>query len=258
MFVSRVLRFVSRVLREAGDSRPVRPPRRRACGVLVAFSLPLALVACTTPVASTGGVPRATTSASSSKAEPTAQLTGAQLKQALLGDYGYPEGFAVEPGSESDTGPVLKTAPSKIDITAADCSTFISTDVLAPGLGESAFAGENVRNPATQAAMGQYIRQFATGTAATAFYDRLLKKVQACGDSDAQTLFSGIGQADFALGWSLSAEGKTIDFELVFALDGTDIYTVAPIGDPETSKQLPDERSMLKDLIMNVSAMEQG
>jgi hypothetical protein len=112
----------------------------------------------------------------------TVQVTGTQLKSALLppGDFiaGYTVTFALNSGSNLEHGAVL-------NLPSISCKAFWLEQGVAQGFGETAFASDMVAAksgtlPSVSEIFNQSVYQFASAHTATAFLSQLNAKYRSC------------------------------------------------------------------------------
>jgi hypothetical protein len=100
-----------------------------------------------------------------------AQLTGTQLKAALLPASYFPPGYNVTKNQNYNSGPRLEHGPARYHRASFSCQRYLFGTIPESGFGETAIASDIIA--AAPAAFGQDVYQFATPAQATAFYQQL-------------------------------------------------------------------------------------
>jgi len=145
----------------------------------IAAALPLALTACSSGKADSGGK-TAEKGAAAKPKDPNAGIaTGAQLKKSLAPASYFAAGFAVDPSVTRDTGDTYQL-PKTDTATKPDCSGFGGTGWIGlTGTEGVSFAQTSYVNKTTTAELAQEIDAYR-GTTSTDVMAALKKVVAAC------------------------------------------------------------------------------
>jgi hypothetical protein len=111
------------------------------------------------------------------------QLTGTQLEQVLLPADDFPAGFATPSTGPITSGGSLTSGPAAYNLATISCATFIQ-HLGTVGFGETAMVSGSAG--ASGQAYDQFIYQFATPSAATAFVSGVQRLAGRCGSFTAQ------------------------------------------------------------------------
>ena len=203
------------------------------------------------------------------------QVTGKQLKSALLPASDFPPGYAVS--SEIDSGHALQHG-SVYKLPSMSCGSFwLAAGIpgVAPGFGETAYAGDVVGS--TSAAVSvfevfqQSVDQFASTHAASSFLSQLTAKYRSC------PRFSESDTKGGTLRWKVSSRstrhvgghqalqlvvdqtdssvpGAPLVIDLLWTTAGTDIYMISSDLENVSSPQ-PTLSSLTLKLIARVRAL---
>lgn len=203
-------------------------------------ALPLALAGCSGSSTPAGTGTPAAMATPSRPAGTARQLTGTQLAGALLSASDLPAGFAVDPGSATDSGGSLTAAATKHPPMSLSCSDLLD-DLGKTGFGESAMAGDTAADPNTKEIFNQVVYQFASASKANEFFTSLQAKWNSCGtftvaDSGtsgketvtAASAPAGLGDMAFENTMTASGSGMNLSGTDLAVLKATDVYIVGP------------------------------
>ena len=227
-------------------------------------ALPLVLAGCSS---SKSGSSSTTAAASSG---PTAQLTGTQLKSALLTTTDAGSGFAASASSETDSGGALTTAAAKYKPATLSCADLLN-QMGQSGFGESAMADDTLENDTSGELLNQVVYQFSSATAANVFFTSLEAKWNSCGsftetDTSSGTTTtgkvsitaasapSGLGDMAFANTMSATESSTTMNGTNLAVLKGSDVFILGP--DKVGGGQPTDlsAQTLMQKLMSNVAA----
>jgi hypothetical protein len=183
------------------------------------------------------------------EAAPAPQFTGTQLVSALLPPSYFGPGMSVSKNSTTDSGSHLEHGPAKYSLATSSCSDFYNE---VTGWGETAVAEDTVANKKTTVWYSQAVSQFASATAAAAFFHGTYSALHRC----ANTVFTGgvtirFRTYDISYGRVGSFQSFTADqsvtfmvvnhFHYLYVLDGVDVYEVIPssLTTPNASAAVP-------------------
>jgi hypothetical protein len=201
----------------------------------------------------------------------TVQVTGVQLKSALLPAADFPAGYAVS--NASDSGGHLATAPAKDKLATMSCSAW-QQDLGETGFGETAMATDTVgrsnSNPSqlTLSAYGQLVYQFRTTSAASAFFAGLRAVATRCSSislsEGGATLTAKVrvvsaarvdGHTAFWIDETESASGFSAQDRTLLTDAGTDVFAVDSTGVTVAPPSSPAPASLIVKLIARVEAL---
>jgi hypothetical protein len=98
------------------------------------------------------------------------QLTGTQLRAALLPASYFPPGYKVQKNGNYTSGSRLEHAPARYHLAAFSCQHYLIYSLPNTGFGETAAAGDIIA--VKTAAFSQSVYQFATPAQAATFYQQ--------------------------------------------------------------------------------------
>jgi hypothetical protein len=199
------------------------------------------------------------------------QLTGTQLRAALLPASDFAVGYTST--DESDSGRHLEHA-TVFHLRSTSCTTFWLFSGQVAGFGETAFATNLVEDKTgrlnSQETFVQSIYQFASTRAAASFYGQLMGKYRSCpsagepggsGKVIRETLHStsallvGGHEASQVIEYVTASDtpGPPLVFYLLWTIDGTDVYWIST--NPEFGAPEPTQTSLTLKLIARVGAL---
>ncbi len=230
-------------------------------------ALPLALAACSS---SNSGSPAGSgATATTAVAGSTTQLTGTQLKGALLSATDVGTGFTASTDSAVDSGGSLTTAAAKYKPASISCPDLLN-EMGQTGFGESAMADDTLENDTSGELLNQVVYQFASATAANVFFTSLEAKWNSCGsftetDSSSGTTGkvtivaaaapSGLGDMAFSNTMTATESSTTMSGTNLAVLKGVDVFIVGP---DKVGGGLPTDLSaqtLAQKLMSNVAAV---
>jgi hypothetical protein len=100
------------------------------------------------------------------------QLTGTQLRSALLPTSYFPSGYKVEKFGDYNSGRRLEHSPAKYHLATFSCQKYILNGFPETGFGETATAQDVITN-SRLGAYQQTVWQFATSSQAATFYQQM-------------------------------------------------------------------------------------
>jgi hypothetical protein len=188
------------------------------------------------------------------EAAPAPHFTGTQLVSALLPASYFGPGMSLLKDATSDSGSHLEHGPARYSLAKSSCTDFYNQPL---DWGETAMASDAIGNKAQTAWYSQEVFQFASSTAAAAFFHGSYNAFHRC----AIAVLSGNGLTarftiqHIAAGRVGSFQSFTVDqtitfssgsphynrIHYVYVLDGTDVYEVIPgsTTTPKTSAVVP-------------------
>lgn len=193
------------------------------------------------------------------------QLTGAQLTKALLPASAFPSRFAVSEQGSADSGASLEKGSASYNPSTMSCTEW-DNYFTSSGFGETAYTTESVANSAADEAYGQVVYQFASSSAASAFFRGVQSLSARChsftasgGGSDHVSMqltsaASVAGHQTFWLDQSTAVAGATSKINTLFAVVGTDVFAVSASAVGSTPPSNPAPASLLQRLISSVTA----
>jgi hypothetical protein len=170
----------------------------------------------------------------------TGQLTGTQLESVLLPATDFPSGFATPSTGTITSGGSLTTGPATYNLATISCATFIQ-HLGTVGFGETAMVFGGVADSGQ--AFDQFIYQFATPAAASAFVTGIQSLAARCGSFTAQangstgtfslraatgTPVGGHPALDVAQTGTLAKERLAVD--TLFCASGVDVFATSGVG----------------------------
>lgn len=199
------------------------------------------------------------------------QVTGKQLKSALLPASDFLVGYAAS--NESDSGRKLEHG-TVFSLHSMSCKEFWPFIGIVQGFGETSFASDLVDNKTGASGVfqvfDQSVYQFASTHAASSFFGQLNAKYQSCrtlreSDTKGGTLTWTVrskskqrvgGHQALKLVESLSdssVKGSTT-IDVLWTIDGTDLYMIDTIL-INTSSPRPTQASLTLKLISRVTGL---
>lgn len=206
-----------------------------------ALATTVALAGCSTANPSSGesssGTPGVKGVVSGGPVISGAQLNGTQLTAALLSVSDIPvAGFSAPNGAVTDSDSSLTTAEAKFDPSTMSCADL--HDLGEAGFGETAMSTGSLVSRSRET-VSQTVYQFATATAANAFYATVKANWDSCSTftTDSQgydvkltstvtAAKAGVGQQDFAASETGTENGTPGAIASTLALDGPDVLLV--------------------------------
>jgi hypothetical protein len=199
---------------------------------------------------------------------PAAQLTGVQLRAALLPPSDFPPGYGVQ--GEQDSGSSLAGSGTGVDLATEGCADFVSHSLVAM-LGATAYAGEGIRSRDQGVEYAQVVWQFASPAGAAGAYRDVRALADRCPDT---TLTSGgvaeqvtiQAQAQAPVGRqgavevdeTITAPGATATVKTLWSAAGTDLFDVEVVASAQLvpAPESPSLRTLMGDLIASVLATQ--
>ena len=193
------------------------------------------------------------------------QLTGTQLTRALLPASAFPSRFAVSEQGSADSGASLEKGSASYNPSTMSCTEW-DNYFTSSGFGETAYTAESVANSGADEAYGQVVYQFASSSAASAFFSGVQSLSARChsftasgGGSDHVSMqltsaASVAGNRTFWLDQSTAVAGATSKINTLFAVAGTDVFAVSASAVGSTPPSNPAPASLLERLISSVTA----
>jgi hypothetical protein len=203
------------------------------------------------------------------------QVTGKQLKSALLPGSDFPSGYTAS--GEHDSGRSLQHG-SVYNLPSMSCKSFwlaASIPGIALGFGQTAYAGNLISSNSDSVSVfevfQQSVSQFASTRAASTFFSQLSAKYRSCpslseSDTKGGTLHWTVssrstqrvgGHQALQLTESStdsSVAGVSTPIFVLWVISGTDLYEINTALVTGTSPQ-PSESSLILKLISRVSAL---
>lgn len=190
------------------------------------------------------------------------QLTGTQLTKDLLPASDFPHSFAVSLQGSADSGSNLEKAAASYNLATLSCSGW-DNYFTGSGFGETAYASGSVASSAKDQSYGQVIYQFASKTAASAFFNGVqslsnrCRSFNATGGGGAVTMqlasaSSVAGHQSFEINQATTVVGTSSKINTLFALDGTDVVAISASGVGSTPPTSPSPTSLLQDLLTSL------
>ena len=229
---------------------------RRTAEILFAMAL-LAVAAGCSSSGRAGGT---------SAASPT-QMTGVQLKAALLPASDFPPGYSVL--GEQDSGASLAGPRAGVDLNTMSCSYFVSHSTVAL-VGATAYAAEGLRSRDRSVEYTQVILRFASPAAAAAVYRDTLAVRHRCprttvteGGVTGRVTIQGPPPADVGghssveIDEALTMPGASIVNRTLWSADGQELLevSVGTIAQGARAPQSPSLRTLMQDLMTTVQAI---
>lgn len=216
----------------------------------------------------------ASASASASLASPAAtasvapaagQLTGTQLESVLLPESDFPTGFATPSTGPVTSGGSLTSGPATYNLATTSCATFIE-HLGTEGFGETAFVSGSVA--ATNEAYDEFIYQFGTASAASAFVSGIQSLAGRCGSFTATANGSSgtfslsakpeasvAGHPTLALLETGTLGGKKLVLDTLLSASGVDVFAAAGVGvGGATAPALPTNATIIYNLMERQAA----
>jgi hypothetical protein len=193
------------------------------------------------------------------------QLTGAQLTKALLPASDFPARFAVSAQGSADSGASLEKASASYNPSTMSCTNW-DNYFTSSGFGETAYTTESVANSVANQAYGQVVYQFASSSAASAFFSGVQSLSARChsftasgGGSDHVSMqltsaASVAGHQAFWLDQSTAVAGATSKINTLFAVAGTDVFAISASAVGSAPPSDPAPASLLQKLVSSVEA----
>jgi hypothetical protein len=200
------------------------------------------------------------------------QVTGKQLKSALLPGSDFVSGYGVLTGSDSGT---RLEHGAVFDLNSMPCQAFWPDIAILPGFGDTAFAAELIGYksgvPSVIETFEQSVYQFASTHAASSFFAQLNAKYRSCpsvavSDPGGLTLRWTVrsqsrqhigGRQALQLVENLSdskVPGPPSKIDVLWTIDGTDVYMINTTL-VNTSAPKPAQSSLILNLITRVRAL---
>jgi PknH-like extracellular domain len=209
--------------------------------------------------------------ASSQSSHQSVQVTGKQLKSALLPASDFVAGYVTSNVTDSGGGLEHQTV---FKVSSMKCSSFWLFIGTVQGFGESAFAGDLVEDKSGKAAVQevftQSVYQFASTHAAASFYSQVNAKYRSCrsiteSDSSGTVRYTVHSQSKQRVGSHQALRliqyatfPKTslppVVTYVLWTIDGTNIYVIGTILASVKSPQ-PTQSSLTLKLISRVGAL---
>lgn len=193
------------------------------------------------------------------------QLTGTELTKALLPASDFPSRFAVSGQGSADSGSSLEKAAATYNPSTMSCTDW-DNYFTSSGFGETAYTAESVANSTADQAYGQVVYQFASSSAASAFFSGVQSLSGRChsftasgGGSDHVSMqltaaSSVAGHQAFSLDQSTAVSGATSKINTLFVVDGTDVFAISASAVGANPPDSPAPASLLQKLISSVDA----
>jgi hypothetical protein len=168
------------------------------------------------------------------------QLTGTQLESALLPGSDFPAGFATPSTGPVTSGGSLTSGPATYNLATISCATFVQ-HLGTEGFGETAFVSGSA--DATNEAYDEFIYQFGTASAATAFVNGIQALAGRCGSFTA-TANGSSGKFSLSATPGASVGGhptlelvqtgtlgsSKLVLDTLFCASGVDVFAAAGVG----------------------------
>jgi hypothetical protein len=194
------------------------------------------------------------------------QLTGVQLRAALLPASAFPAGYKLDKSGVYDSGAHLLTVPAKYHLATMSCASFAKHFGF-KGFGESAVAGDAFVTATFNREFGQQVYQFRTSRAAAAFFGGLRAIARRCpkflltesglGASLTTKVFDAssiAGHRTFQANEAGTIMGFRLGLKLVFTLAGPDVFMTGNVGVFAAPPTSPAPRTTMLRLIKRVRA----
>jgi hypothetical protein len=193
------------------------------------------------------------------------QLTGTQLESVLLPLSDFPAGFVTPSTGPVTSGGSLTSGPATYNLATISCATFIQ-HLGTEGFGETAFVSGSAA--AANEAYDQFIYQFGTAPAASAFVTGVQALAGRCGSFTATANgSSGTFALTAAPGASVGGHptlelletgtlsGKKLVLDTLFCASGVDVFAASGVGiDGDAVPALPTKETIIYDLMKRQAA----
>jgi hypothetical protein len=192
------------------------------------------------------------------------QLTGTQLAKALLPASDFPQSFAVSQQGSADSGSTLEKAAANYNLSTLSCSGW-DNYFTSSGFGETAYASGGLSSSAKDQSYGQVVYQFASKSAASAFFTGVQSLSDRCHSFNASggggnvtmqlaSASSVAGHQAFEINQATTVTGTSSKIDTLFALDGTDVVAISASGVGSAPPTSPAPATLLQDLITKLKA----
>jgi hypothetical protein len=194
----------------------------------------------------------------------SAQLTGTQLRTALVPQSAFPGGFAVSSTSVVTSGGRLTSAPARYRLATMSCAAFVQ-HLGNTGFGETAVAFDSVVGQGQ--AFDQVIYQFGSAAAAAGFLSGIRSLATRCrsftatdnGASGtlsmrAETAAPVGGHPSLLVRQSGKLGGTPVTLDTLWTESGTDVFGAAAIGAGASAPGNPTTRSVVYALMKRQAA----
>lgn len=253
------------------DMNPQKMAQRRPRWVIMTAAIAATIAACS-PQAPGAGTTTHRSPAAAMAGSVVAQLSGAQLKSALLLRSGFPAGYVIYPKNSYDSGTRVQNPVTRYDLATVPCGTFYIV-IGDAGFGETAMAVDEFANYKLLEGYMQFIYQFPQAGTASTFLAGLRTVTRRClsftaseygvtqrlrAQVSATTAVSGhpavrIHQTVTTAG---SDDHTASQFDYLFVLDGADVYGTILFGVKSAPPASPSAPAIIARLTARVAALQ--
>jgi hypothetical protein len=196
--------------------------------------------------------------------EASGQLTGTQLRTALLPQSSFPSGFAGSSTSVVTSGGSLTSSPARYDLATMSCASF-EQRLGNQGFGETAMASDSIVGQSQ--AFDQIVYQFSSASAASGFVTEINALAGRCHsftatDNGTKGTFSMRAQAappvgghsSLLLSQSGTIGGSALALDTLWSASGVDVFGAAAIGLGASAPDSPTTQAMVYALMKRQAA----